>query len=287
MNFSKSIIIFEKQNIEYMVDIFSEALEKAHTREGILGSISESKQDFLEKGKRAQVGEIREWRSQKFQKQPNGGWLPVKGEKKSEKKEEKPVEKKDKKEDLSYDKDWEINFDMVRDVIGDEYTNSQIKEVLDNLKAQGCIESELDIPKDHRYSPDSASDYTWDKVNELLMDMGPDVDREKAKDILYGLITTKSFYEYKEPEVKEEKVEKKEEIEMPSEKDFFRATGLRYNHPVEDYQVSLAILNEVPDDHKMWTGKTAGEMKELLTKQITKLGGSIDVGTMKDWFVDE
>ena len=61
-----------------MLDIFTEALLKSHTREGILGSVQESKQDFLEKGKKAQIGEIREWKGQKFQKQPNGGWIPVK-----------------------------------------------------------------------------------------------------------------------------------------------------------------------------------------------------------------
>lgn len=61
-----------------MLDIFTEALLKSHTREGILDSVQESKQDFLEKGKKAQIGEIREWKGQKFQKQPNGGWIPVK-----------------------------------------------------------------------------------------------------------------------------------------------------------------------------------------------------------------
>ena len=69
-------------------DIFTEALEKSHSYEGFLGSINESKQEFLEKGRKAQIGEIREWKGQKFQKQANGGWLPVKGEKKSEKKDE-------------------------------------------------------------------------------------------------------------------------------------------------------------------------------------------------------
>ena len=45
-----------------------------------LDAFQESKEEFLEKGKRAQIGEIREWKGQKFQKQVNGGWTPVKQE---------------------------------------------------------------------------------------------------------------------------------------------------------------------------------------------------------------
>lgn len=52
-----------------------------------LGGFQESKEEFLEKGKKAQIGEIREWRGQKFQKQPNGGWVPVKQGAKEGKKE--------------------------------------------------------------------------------------------------------------------------------------------------------------------------------------------------------
>lgn len=52
-----------------------------------MGSFVESKQEFLEKGRKAQIGEVREWKGQKFQKQPNGGWLPVKQGTKDTKKE--------------------------------------------------------------------------------------------------------------------------------------------------------------------------------------------------------
>lgn len=348
MNFSKSIIIFEKQNIEYMEDIFSEALEKAHTREGILGSISESKQDFLEKGKRAQVGEIREWKGQKFQKQPNGGWLPVKGEKKSEKSvKEKSEEKKDthgiekkvldflavsnnKYNDISKVSiyktpkgNWALQYEG-KDV--STVNGSSLPEA--DLKAAGLLEEEEETETKKGETKPTASSFFGDIMKEVGWNSNEyKIDREGDKyinirfttekrptsnDLVktleaiektikdknlrldmapFGDFTGKNPYIYIQLHNKnafaEEKFEKKEEIEMPSEKDFFRATGLKYNHPVEDYQVSLAILNEVPDDHKMWTGKTAGEMKELLTKQITKLGGSIDVGTMKDWFIDE
>jgi len=53
-----------------------------------LGGFQESKEEFLEKGKKAQIGEIREWKGQKFQKQSNGGWIPVKQGTKDSKKED-------------------------------------------------------------------------------------------------------------------------------------------------------------------------------------------------------
>ena len=83
-----------------MSDIFIDALLKSHAREGILGSVQESKQDFLEKGKKAQIGEIREWKGVKFQKQPNGGWIPVKQGTKETKKEGEVDWKKVTKEDI-------------------------------------------------------------------------------------------------------------------------------------------------------------------------------------------
>lgn len=47
-----------------------------------------SQDDFLEKGKKAQIGEIREWKGKKHQKQADGSWKPVKaGGKKGSKKE--------------------------------------------------------------------------------------------------------------------------------------------------------------------------------------------------------
>lgn len=64
------------------MDQYFDALQKSHTREGILGSVNETKEEFLEKGKKAQIGEIRTWKGVKFQKQPNGGWTPVKADKK-------------------------------------------------------------------------------------------------------------------------------------------------------------------------------------------------------------
>lgn len=73
------------------MDQYFDALQKSHTREGILGSVNESREEFLEKGKKAQIGEIRTWKGVKFQKQPNGGWIPVR-EQKAETSTEKKVD---------------------------------------------------------------------------------------------------------------------------------------------------------------------------------------------------
>lgn len=82
------------------MDQYFEALEKA--KNNVVLNIVEQIQcegaDFLEKGRAAQMGEIRIWNGLKYQKTPNG-WVPVKGEKKegaSEKK-ELEAEKKDEK----------------------------------------------------------------------------------------------------------------------------------------------------------------------------------------------
>lgn len=340
-----------------MLDIFSDALLKSHTREGILDSVQESKQDFLEKGKKAQIGEIREWRGVKFQKQPNGGWIPVRQGTKEAKKEEevdwkkvtkedldnlptgtkisfedelsgetivsekqedgswkdgegnkwsseevkesvshpdahghkmeKPAEKKEesKKEltsdqkkflddffdpstlvdsargamgdamtmedfsqwvtvddnsdyavkeiseklgieedeaekiyedrkrkaieeiknnpdkyelqETSFDEEWGIDFNNVRDVIGDEYTDKQINSVLNDLRESDVDEFELEVPKRKRVSPDSASNWIWDKVDELVTEVGDGRGDKETRDILYGLINAKTFYENK------------------------------------------------------------------------------------------
>ena len=67
------------------MDQFFEALEKS--KNNVVLNVMEQVQydetaDVLEKGKRAQMGEIREWNGLKYQKTPNG-WVLVKEEKKS------------------------------------------------------------------------------------------------------------------------------------------------------------------------------------------------------------
>ncbi len=64
------------------MDKYFEALEKSKgsTAFGIISQIGfDETADVLEKGKRAQMGEIRIWNGVKYQKTP-GGWVPVKGE---------------------------------------------------------------------------------------------------------------------------------------------------------------------------------------------------------------
>lgn len=60
---------------------FFDALEKAkHIGEVIAGNISpEGSNDILQKGKAANIGEVREWSGKKFRKQANGNWVEVSG----------------------------------------------------------------------------------------------------------------------------------------------------------------------------------------------------------------
>lgn len=74
--------IFETENGDKIRKSASQVIEQ-HP-EVALKTISNLKKsiddvcDFIEKGKRAQVGEIREWNGQKMQKQADGSWKPVK-----------------------------------------------------------------------------------------------------------------------------------------------------------------------------------------------------------------
>jgi len=56
-----------------MKDIFTQALEKALNCE----ELSPVAELTLEKGRKAQIGEIRDWKGQKYQKQASGQWVPV------------------------------------------------------------------------------------------------------------------------------------------------------------------------------------------------------------------
>lgn len=71
---------------------------------------------------------------------------------------------------------------------------------------------------------------------------------------------------------------------LPSERDFYRITGMRFGRGVEDYQVSLALLNEQSDDSKIFTGATVKEAKAMLKKYIEHMGGSTKVGKWQDYF---
>ena len=74
---------------------------------------------------------------------------------------------------------------------------------------------------------------------------------------------------------------------LPTEKEFAKVTGLGYGHPVSTYQTSLALVNNIPNNTKIFTGATAKEVKELLKKYIKKLGGSTKVGKVENWIINE
>jgi hypothetical protein len=74
---------------------------------------------------------------------------------------------------------------------------------------------------------------------------------------------------------------------LPSEHDFFRTTGMKFGGNVEEYQTSLALLNEMPNNIKIFTGATVKDAKAMLKQYIKHKGGSTKVGKFKDWIVDE
>lgn len=98
----------------------------------------QSKGDFLEKGKKAQIGEIREWRGQKFQKQPNGGWLPVKGNA-SVKSEEKQETELTDNQKVAIDKffDPQALIDTFEEEGDHNMTVESFKKWLETNKEQG------------------------------------------------------------------------------------------------------------------------------------------------------
>ena len=74
---------------------------------------------------------------------------------------------------------------------------------------------------------------------------------------------------------------------LPSEHDFYRTTGMKFGGNVEQYQTSLALLNEMPNNNKIFTGATVKDAKAMLKQYIKHKGGSTKVGKFKDWIVDE
>ena len=103
------------------MDQFFEALEKSKNNVvlNVIGQVQyDETADVLEKGKRAQMGEIREWNGLKYQKTSNG-WIPVKQQKEgaSEKKEETGSKKDthgvEKKEGLQYKPDTQKALEFV------------------------------------------------------------------------------------------------------------------------------------------------------------------------------
>ena len=187
-----------------------------------LGGFQESKEEFLEKGKKAQIGEIREWKGQKFQKQPNGGWVPVKqGTKKTEKE----------------DKSSEVRKDLPKmEHGGDEKKDAEAHEkALDQLKKEGFVVGKDNLlhHEDGRVAKINTKTGEWEISKEASEKHGfetePEEKEDKNVESSFGKLMSKSDEEI--AKILQEAVGLKASIwkrgdkQAPSEGDFWLSTS--------------------------------------------------------------
>ena len=162
-----------------------------------LGGFQESKEEFLEKGKKAQIGEIREWKGQKFQKQPNGGWIPV-----------KQGTKGSKKEFSAEDEKWLDRFFDPMDTasafldsqeLEEDYPNKTIKEFERYISENGQAEGEAveSLVSELHLSNKEATDLFRERSKKLLEEIKKDPEK-------YGFETEPEKKEGKSSEVRKD-----------------------------------------------------------------------------------
>lgn len=71
---------------------------------------------------------------------------------------------------------------------------------------------------------------------------------------------------------------------LPSEHDFYKTTGMKFGGNVEQYQTSLSLLNEMPNNSKIFTGATVKDAKAMLKQYIKHKGGKVNVGKSDNFF---
>ena len=159
-----------------------------------LGGFQESKEEFLEKGKKAQIGEIREWKGQKFQKQPNGGWIPVK--------------QGSKKEFSAEDEKWLDRFFDPMDTasafldsqeLEEDYPNKTIKEFERYISENGQAEGEAveSLVSELHLSNKEATDLFRERSKKLFEEIKKDPEK-------YGFETEPEKKEGKSSEVRKD-----------------------------------------------------------------------------------
>lgn len=167
-----------------------------------LGGFQESKEEFLEKGKKAQIGEIREWKGQKFQKQPNGGWIPVKQGIKGSKKEFSAED--EKWLDRFFDPMDTASYFLDSKELEEDYPNKTIKEFERYISENGQAEGEAveSLVSELHLSNKEATDLFRERSKKLFEEIKKDPEK-------YGFETEPEKKEDKSSE--ENKPEKKEE----------------------------------------------------------------------------
>ena len=162
-----------------------------------LGGFQESKEEFLEKGKKAQIGEIREWKGQKFQKQPNGGWIPVKQGIKGSKKE---FSAKDEKWlDRFFDPMDTASYFLDSKELEEDYPNKTIKEFERYISENGQAEGEAveSLVSELHLSNKEATDLFRERSKKLFEEIKKDPEK-------YGFETEPEKKEGKSSEVRKD-----------------------------------------------------------------------------------
>ena len=162
-----------------------------------LGGFQESKEEFLEKGKKAQIGEIREWKGQKFQKQPNGGWIPVKQGIKGSKKEFSAED--EKWLDRFFDPMDTASYFLDSKELEEDYPNKTIKEFERYISENGQAEGEAveSLVSELHLSNKEATDLFRERSKKLLEEIKKDPEK-------YGFETEPEKKEGKSSEVRKD-----------------------------------------------------------------------------------
>lgn len=162
-----------------------------------LGGFQESKEEFLEKGKKAQIGEIREWKGQKFQKQPNGGWIPVKQGTKGSKKEFSAED--EKWLDRFFDPMDTASAFLDSEELEEDYPNKTIKEFERYISENGQAEGEAveSLVSELHLSNKEATDLFRERSKKLLEEIKKDPEK-------YGFETEPEKKEGKSSEVRKD-----------------------------------------------------------------------------------
>lgn len=111
------------------------------------------------------------------------------------------------KKDSSHGKEAERGIqyklnDIIREEVGD-YTDAEIESITDQLEEAGISDREIKI--NHASSPEDRSRKILKKVDELQDELRPGLEHknlkeENIRDILYGLVSAKSFYNLEKSE---------------------------------------------------------------------------------------
>lgn len=291
------------------MDQYFEALEKS--KNSIALNIVEQMgfdetADVLEKGRAAQMGEMRIWSGVKYQKTPQG-WVPVKGEQKSEKKEpeaekkdEKPVEKKE-----GVGKKSKPSNEIEESLLENGYTKkgkSFVKEINGYIQEWKPMEiSDLDsLGKLNKTELKTFSELFSQKkpvyLNSIKDDEGDTLTSYAVADIksnkgkIVSLEYEKSHHNFSE--LNEKYVQDKEKDNEETFQLFKNSLIRRYTNSgkIDILKKNVETLQKILDAKK-WSKKDIGKnITKILREMINDLGGQMELfpdSTSQIWKLSE